>query len=205
VSRDGTQVWFAARVSEPDAPWWTPGWELARPFSAPPCCDGSFRPCLQAPGGRCALAEESLLRRQLRNAVVSGGTVLREAAGGVREGLQLLQVESPASDRITRLERELQDARNEGRWLSDEERAELAAEREAALRSRAAESRQRRSLVILLVVSILLPPFWPLALGLTAYLLFPRTTRRLTVLALVLVGLGVALLIAALIALLVLH
>lgn len=151
------------------------------------------------------MAEESLLRRQLRNAVHSGGTVLREAAGGVREGLQLLQVGPPSGDRPSQLERELEDARRQGRWLSDEERLELAAEREASLRSRAAERRQRRGLLTLLVVSILLPPFWPLALGLTAYLVFPRTTRRLTVLALVLVGLGVALLIAALIALLVLH
>jgi hypothetical protein len=58
-------------------------------------------------------------------------------------------------------------------------------------------------LVILLVVSLLLPPFWPLALGLTAYLLFPRTTRRLTVVALALTGVGVVVLIALLVTLLV--
>ena len=149
------------------------------------------------------MAEESLLRRQLRNAVVSGGTVLREAAGGVREGLDLLQTPPQERDRLNRLERELEEARRDGRWLSDDERAELAAERDAALQRRDAELRQRRLLLTLLVISILLPPLWPVALGLTAYLLFPRTTRRLTLAALALIGVGVVLLIALIIAVLV--
>ena len=149
------------------------------------------------------MAEESLLRRQLRNAVVSGGTVLREAAGGVREGLDLLQTPPQERDRLNRLERELEEARRDGRWLSDDERAELAAERDAALQRRDAELRQRRLLLTLLVISILLPPLWPVALGLTAYLLFPRTTRRLTLAALALTGVGVVLLIALIIAVLV--
>lgn len=150
------------------------------------------------------MPEESLLRRQLRNAVVSGGSVLREAADGLREGLQLLQTSPQERERLARLERELEEARRDGRWLSDDERAEMAAEREDSLRRQAGELRQRRSLLTLLVVSILLPPFWPLALGLTAYLLFPRTTRRLTVAVLVLTVIGVLLLIAAVIAVLVL-
>ena len=149
------------------------------------------------------MAEESLLRRQLRNAVVSGGTVLRDAAGGVREGLDLLQTPPQERDRLNRLERELEEARRDGRWLSDDERAELAAERDAALQRRDAELRQRRLLLTLLVISVLLPPLWPVALGLTAYLLFPRTTRWLTLAALVLAGVGVVLLIAAVIAVLV--
>jgi len=149
------------------------------------------------------MADDSRLRRHLRQAVVSGGSVLREAAGGLREGLQLLQTPPGPLERSSHLERELEEARAHGRWLSDDERAELAAEREASLQRRAAEQRQRRSLLLLLAVSILLPPFWPLALGLTAYLLFPRTTRQLTVLALALIGLGVLLLIAAVIAALV--
>ena len=150
------------------------------------------------------MPEESLLRRQLRNAVVSGGSVLREAADGLREGLQLLQTSPQERERLARLEREQEEARRDGRWLSDDERAEMAAEREDSLRRQAGELRQRRSLLTLLVVSILLPPFWPLALGLTAYLLFPRTTRRLTVAVLVLTVIGVLLLIAAVIAVLVL-
>ena len=150
------------------------------------------------------MAEESVLRRQLRNAVVSGGMVLREAATGVREGLDLLQTPVQERQRLAQLERELEEARLDGRWISDDERAELAAERQASLSRLQAEQRQRRSLLTLLVVSILLPPFWPLAVGLTAYLLFPRTTRRLTVAALALTGVGVVLLIAAVIAVVVL-
>ena len=48
---------------------------------------------------------------------------------------------------------------------------------------------------------LLLPPFWPLALGITAYLLFPRTTIGLGVVALVLgllVVVGLVMLLAAL-------
>lgn len=149
------------------------------------------------------MAEDSLLRRQLRLAVVTGGSVLREAAGGLREGLQQLQAPPGQRDALHQLELELEEARRQGRWLSDDERAELEAGRQAELRRRAGEQRQRQSLLILLVVSILLPPFWPLALGLTAYLLFPRTTRRLTVAALALTGIGVLVLIVAVIALLV--
>ena len=149
------------------------------------------------------MAEDSLLRRQLRHAVVSGGSLLRDAAGGLREGLQLLQTPPGQRDALHHLELELEEARLQGRWLSDDERAELEAERQAELRRQAVEVQQRRSLLVLLVVSILLPPFWPLALGLTAYLLFPRTTRRLTVAALALTGIGVLVLIAAVIALLV--
>ena len=150
------------------------------------------------------MTEGSPLRRQLRNAVVSGGSVLREAVCGVREGLQLLQTPPQARDQLARLDRELEQARRDGRWLSDEERAELAAERQTSLERLETDRRQRRSLVALLAVSVLLPPFWPLALGLTAYLLFPRTTRRITVAVLVLSAAGVLLLIAVVIAALVL-
>ena len=151
------------------------------------------------------MAEESLLRRQLRNAVVSGGTVLREAAGGVREGLDLLQTPPQERDRLNRLERELEEARRDGRWLSDDERAELAAERDAALQRRDAELRQRRLLLTLLVISILLPPLWPVALGLTAYLLFPRTMRRLTITAVVVAVLAMVLLLAVIVLVVLLH
>ena len=149
------------------------------------------------------MAEESVLRRQLRNAVVSGGTVLREAADGVREGLALLQIPPQERQLLTRLEQDLEQARRDGRWLSDEERAELAAERDLANRQRDAAQGQRRMLFTLLVICVLLPPLWPLALGLAAYLLFPRTTRRLGLAALALSAIGVVLLIAALIAVLV--
>ena len=76
------------------------------------------------------------------------------------------------------LERDLQAARHHGRWLSDEER--LALEREESERQqKEAQQRQlRRKLTVLAGVCVLLPPMWPLALGLTLYLLFPRTMTR---------------------------
>ena len=130
----------------------------------------------------------STLRLQLRSAVVAGGGLLREP--------------SPSPRQLS-LERELEQARRDGRWLSDDERQELVAERLHLQQSALADQQRRRSLLILLVVSLLLPPFWPLALGLTAYLLFPRTTRRLTVVALALTGVGVVLLVALIVTLLV--
>ena len=136
------------------------------------------------------------IRRHLRSAVVSGGWLLREAAVGLREGLEQLQAPVETSQRQQNLERELEQARRDGRWLSDDERHELQAERERLQQRGLAEQRQRRSLLTLLVVSLLLPPFWPLAFGLTAYLLFPRTTRRLTLAAIALTGVGVLVVVA---------
>lgn len=75
---------------------------------------------------------------------------------------------------LVQLERDLELARLHGRWLSDDEQALLDHQRQ-----------QRRKLTALLVVCVLIPPLWPLALGLALYLLFPDTTRRLAV------GLGV--------------
>ena len=107
------------------------------------------------------------------------------------------------------LEQELAEARRRGRWLSDDERQQLELDRQALEleqqqdRQRLLLSlRQRWRLLVLLGVCLLLPPFWPLALGITTYLLFPRTTLRLGVVALallVLLGVGLAALITALI------
>lgn len=74
-----------------------------------------------------------------------------------------------------RLERDLEAARDRGRWLSDEEQQAL--DRESRQRQLSAEQRQsrRNRLVVLVAVCVLLPPLWPLAFGLTLYLLFPRT------------------------------
>jgi hypothetical protein len=113
---------------------------------------------------------------------------------------------SPLEPRLLQLERDLELALEHGRWLSDEERAELQRlqrERELALDQ---ERRQRRKLLVLLVVSLLLPPLWPLALALTLYLLFPATVARLALAAgvgaLVLVSLFAALVLALVVALL---
>jgi hypothetical protein len=143
------------------------------------------------------------LRRHVRSAVVNGGGLLREAATGIREGLQQLQDDPGISRRQSALEWELEEARRQGRWLSDDERLELEAERQRLHLATEAQRRRRRSLITLLVVSVLLPPLWPLAPVLAAYLLFPRTTGRVLLGALTLAGLAVVLLIALVVTLLV--
>lgn len=85
------------------------------------------------------------------------------------------------------LERDLELARQHGRWLSEEELGQLEQQRI-----------QRQKLTGLLVVCLLIPPLWPLALALTLHLLFPATTRRLAL------GLGVTALVLGLLAMLVL-
>ena len=74
----------------------------------------------------------------------------------------------PSSD--NQLERDLQHAQQFGRWLSDEEMARLAEEEE--VRSDVDQRREvgRRKLVILIALSVLIPPLWPLALVLTLLL-----------------------------------
>jgi phage terminase Nu1 subunit (DNA packaging protein) len=106
------------------------------------------------------------------------------------------------------LERELEEARLHGRWLSDDERAELAEQQRQQTALREQQRRQRRNLLILTGVCVLIPPLWPVAAGLTLYLLFPRTARRLAlaaglsalVLGVLLAGLIIAVVIALLMA-----
>jgi hypothetical protein len=83
--------------------------------------------------------------------------------------------------RVQQLELELDEARRVGRWLSDEEWAERALAEERQLEDLAQQRQRRRKLVALLVVSLLIPPLWPLAAALTLYLLFPASTVRLAV------------------------
>ena len=76
------------------------------------------------------------------------------------------------------LERELHVARHHGRWLSDEERLELELEESERLENEEQQRQLRTKLTVLTGVCVLLPPLWPLALGLTLYLLYPRTMTR---------------------------
>jgi len=71
-----------------------------------------------------------------------------------------------------KLEREFEIAKDQGRWLSDEEWKDL--EQREVLRSK---------LIVLTGICVLLPPLWPFALGLTLYLLFPKTITRVGVVA----------------------
>lgn len=77
-----------------------------------------------------------------------------------------------------RLERELDEARRMGRWLADDEREALELAQQQQAQVVLVQRRQRRKLLILTAVCVLIPPLWPLALGLVLYLLFPRTTKR---------------------------
>ena len=76
------------------------------------------------------------------------------------------------------LERELEQARRHGRWLADDEIAALALEQQRQDQVLVAQRQHRRKLLLLTAICVLIPPLWPVALGLILYLLFPRTTRR---------------------------
>ena len=91
------------------------------------------------------------------------------------------------------LEHDLQAARERGRWLSDEEQEE----KDRQLRQDQLQTEQklcrRRRLIQLTAVCVLLPPLWPLAFGLSFYLLFPKTAARIGLVA------GIALLLGGLV------
>ncbi len=92
---------------------------------------------------------------------------------------------------LRQLEQDLELARLHGRWLADDELAQLAQQR-----------LDRRRLVVLLIGCLLIPPLWPLACAVGLYLLFPTTIRRLVIglgVSAVLVGLVGTLLVAALV------
>ena len=100
------------------------------------------------------------------------------------------------------LEQELEEARLHGRWLSDDERHEIAEQQRQ--QSSALEQRllHQRKLLILTAVCVVIPPLWPVAIGLTLYLLFPRTTKRMGLVAgisLLVIGVLLASLITALV------
>lgn len=107
------------------------------------------------------------------------------------------------------LEQDLAEARRLGRWLSDEEQSERAEQlrQQAELLDR--QRLHRRKLMVFTALCVLIPPLWPVAIGLAVHLLFPRTARRLGLVAggcllgigLLLGGLITALVVAVLIAL----
>ena len=77
------------------------------------------------------------------------------------------------------LEAELDRAKARGRWLSDDEQAVL--DREANAEALLVEAKQQRDrkLMVLTGVCLLIPPLWPVALGLTLFLLYPDTMARI--------------------------
>ena len=64
----------------------------------------------------------SRLRHGMRQTVLVGASVLREASAGVLDAVAEL---AAPQIRSASLERELELARQQGRWLSDDERADL--------------------------------------------------------------------------------
>ncbi len=113
----------------------------------------------------------SRLRHGMRRTVLVGATLLRDARAGVQDAVAEL---SAAHQTSAALERELDQARQQGRWLSDDERAELILQEQE-------RRQQRRSLFLLAAVSLLIPPLWPLLPIWVGLLWWPVTTRRLLV------------------------
>ncbi len=99
------------------------------------------------------------------------------------------------------LELDLEAAKIHGRWLSDEERDQLDEQQRQRLHLKQQQDTRRSKLFVLTGICLLIPPLWPLAFGLTLYLLFPRTMLRIglfTGLALVTAALGLTALLTAL-------
>ena len=80
---------------------------------------------------------------------------------------------------VERLEDELTRAKARGRWLSDDEQVELDREADAVATQVETKQRRDRKLLILTGVCLLIPPLWPLALGMTLLLLYPVTMARI--------------------------
>ena len=91
-----------------------------------------------------------------------------------------------------RRERELQVAREEGRWLSDDEHEAIEQQHQQRIVQVRRDSSTRNKLIILAGVCVLIPPLWPVALALTLYLLFPKSVTKICLVAgLILGALGV--------------
>ena len=111
----------------------------------------------------------SRLRDGMRRSVLAGASVLREASAGVLDAVAEL---AAPQVRSASLERELDLARQQGRWLSDDERADL-------LVSEQRRAQRRRTLLLLAALSLLRPLFWPLLPLWLGLIWWPVTTRRL--------------------------
>ena len=92
--------------------------------------------------------------------------------------------------RPNHLEQVLQAALERGRWLSDEEQQEQDQHQQQAQLQKEQQLSRRRRLTLLTAICVLLPPLWPLAFGLSFYLLFPQTAARLGLVAGIVLLLG---------------
>ena len=108
-------------------------------------------------------------RDRVRRSVLVGVQILRDVGAGVRDAAKELADPRIALQRTR--EQELELARQQGRWLSDAERDNLEQAAQGRLQ-------RRRTLLVLLVISALLPLLWPLVPLWAGLLWWPRTTRR---------------------------
>ena len=111
----------------------------------------------------------SRLRDGMRRTVLIGASVLREASAGVLDAVAEL---AAPQIRSASLERELELARQQGRWLSDDERADLLVREQG-------RAKRRRTLLLLAALSLLIPLFWPLLPLWLGLIWWPVTTRHL--------------------------
>jgi len=112
----------------------------------------------------------SSLRDGVRRSVKVCAGLVHEAAAGVLDAVGELSGRRASDHQM--LEAELEQARRQGRWLSDEERAHRLEQEQRG-------AKRQRLLWVLLVISVLLPPLWlsvPIWCGL---IWWPRTTRKL--------------------------
>ncbi|WP_137024874.1 hypothetical protein [Synechococcus sp. UW179A] len=77
------------------------------------------------------------------------------------------------------LERELNKAREMGRWLSDDELEQIEHEQRLTRHEQQQDAQRRRKLVFFTAICVVIPPLWPVAIGLSLHLLFPQSFRRL--------------------------
>ena len=91
------------------------------------------------------------------------------------------------------IEQQFARAQELGRWLTDDELAAEAEQESLRLAEVQKQKSVRTRLMVLTAVCVVLPPLWPLALGLTLYLLFPNTSSSLFLAA----GVGVILAVIA--------
>ena len=78
-----------------------------------------------------------------------------------------------------RLERELTRAVEMGRWLSDDELEQIELEQRLNRQQQQQDAQRRLKLGLFTAVCVVIPPLWPVALGLSLHLLFPQSFRRL--------------------------
>lgn len=112
----------------------------------------------------------SRLREGVRRSVLMGGSLLKDATAGVLDALR--ELSDPRHHSNAALERDLELARRHGRWLSEEERHQIALLEQQRWQ-------RRRLWLVLLLISLLLPPLWLLVPVWIGLLCWPATTQRL--------------------------